>query len=212
MSEEDVPLSVPAVPDSLARDTTQPLEVASFDLPGFLRGVRPTRRTVKLHERADLIGVLDELVNRIDALPDGDEADALIDQFETVRAEFQAGVTYWTVERRSSEWVEAQWEDCARRHGFKLVDGDTKNRKHRLVLLMDQLAAQIVEVKDESRAVSSEPVTVERLRALFDVNEGELNKLMFAMQDANTSMAQQAGVLTRDFSQRSSTGRNGSAS
>jgi hypothetical protein len=153
--DDDTPLSVAPEPSAFVRDTTRPLDAATFSPFAFLDGFRPTRRTVKLHERADLIGDLDEIANRIDSLPEDADVDDLIAEFHRVRDVFQASVCFWTVERRSSEWVTERWATYAREHGIKLL---------------------------------------------------------FAQQDANTSLAQSAKVLTRDFSLRSSTARSGAAS
>jgi hypothetical protein len=211
--DDDTPLSVAPEPSAFVRDTTRPLDAATFSPLAFLDGFRPTRRTVKLHERADLIGDLDEIANRIDSLPEDADVDDLIAEFHRVRDIFQASVCFWTVERRSSEWVTERWATYAREHGIKLdSDGDTDNPKHRLNLLIDQLVGQIIEVKDLNGRVVEQNVNHERLRRLYDSNEGELNKLLFAQQDANTSLAQSAKVLTRDFSLRSSTARSGAAS
>jgi hypothetical protein len=211
--DEDLPLSVVQEPSAFTRDTTPDLDPATFSPYAFLDGFRPTRRTVKLHERADLIGYLDEIANRIDAMPEDADVDDLIAEFERTRDTFQSSVCFWTVERRSSEWVADRWTAYARDHGIKLdEDGDTDNPKHRLNLLINQLVGQIVEVKDLKGRVVEQQVTHDRLRRLYDSNEGELNKLLFAQQDANTSLAQSAKVLTRDFSLRSSTARSGAAS
>ena len=211
---DDEPLSVPGKPEQFVTDTTPPVTPETFDLVAFLEGARPTRRTVPLYLRADLIATMDELAQRIDSTPDGVDVDQLVAAFEQAREAFRANVLYWTVEKRSSEWITDRWAAYAKQAGIVLTDGDTKNMKDRLRLLIDQLCGQVVEVKTQAGdAVPLERVaTHEALRRLFDTNEGEFNKLLYAMRDANESMAHTAKVLTRDFSRTSSTSRSGSGS
>ncbi|HET7398997.1 MAG TPA: hypothetical protein VFJ94_10790 [Intrasporangium sp.] len=214
---DDQPLSA-APPQAAAAafgivDSTPPLDPATFDLDDFIAGMRPTRRTVKIHERGDLIGVMDEIVDRIDSTPEDQDVNDLIAAYEQAKQAFLAHTAYWTVEKRSSEWVTDRWATYARANGLTLdKDGDTTDMKARLRLLIDQLVGQVVEVKPAGGAPVPVQVTHERLRRMYDANEGELNKLMYAMTDANQAVAQSARVLTRDFSQRSSTGRSGTAS
>ena len=212
--DEDTPLSSPTVPAAFMKDATpEHLDPATFDLSAFIGGIRPTRRTVTLHMRADLVGEMDEIAQRIDGLPDGPEVDALLERFEEARQGFLAATTYWTVERRSSEWLTKRWADYARANSITLdKNGDTSDRQARTLLLTDQLVGQLVGVKTESGQPLPGTVTFDALRALAEANEGEFNKLLYAMSDANMAMAQAAKVLTRDFSPRSSTARSGTAS
>lgn len=208
--DDDQPLSVVTPSSAFMRDTSTPLNAATFDLDAFLGGMRPTRRTVKLHERADLIGVMDELANRIESAPADVDVDDLIDRFVEARAAFLSGVTYWTVEKRSSEWISDSRRAYAKEHGIKLnADDSTDDSKSGLAMLLNQVVGQVVEVKDADGAILDRPVTFDLLRAMYDVNEGEVNKLVVAIEDANTAIAQSAKVLSRDFSQRYSTSRSG---
>lgn len=165
-------------------------EPEGFDLGAFIAGVRPTRRSVKLYGRADLVGVLEQLAERIDALPDGPEVDGLIAEAERAQAAFLASGVWFTVEKRSSEWVERFRTDTAARLG---VSAETP--EGRIALLLHQLAAQIV---------APAGVTYAHLRALMDTNEGELNKLVVALTAANEQLADRARAVTLDFSQRRS--------
>lgn len=211
--DDDQPLSTPTKASAFMGDTSTPLTAAAFDLDAFLGGMRPTRRTVKLHERADLIGVMDELANRIESALETENVDDLIDQFVTARETFEAGVTYWTVEKRSSEWIKANRQDYARAHKINLDESDDAiNPSEGLDLLFNQLVGQIVEVKRADGAVAEQPVTAERIRAMYDANEGEVNKLAAALHDVTHAIAQSAKVLARDFSQRYSTSRSGATS
>lgn len=171
-------------------DTTPALpEPQDFDLAAFIGGVRPTRRSVRIHARADLIGRLEQIADRIDALPDGAEVDALIDEAERMQAEFAAGV-WFTIEKRSSEWVKHFRDDTAKTYGL-----DPESEDGRVSLLLHQLAAQII---------TPSGVTYDHLRAMFDTNEGELNKLIVALTMANEQIAEAAKVVTLDFSRRRS--------
>ena len=208
--DDDTPLSAATDASAFMKDTSPALSAASFDLDAFVGGMRPTRRTVKIHERADLIGVMDELANRIESAPEDANVDDLIDQFVAARESFTAGVTFWTVEKRSTEWISENRRGYAKDHGLTLDEDDAaKDGKDGLALLLNQLAGQIVEVKDAQGATLERPVTYEVLRRMYDANEGEVNKLVTAMLNANTTVAQSATVLSRDFSQRYSTSRSG---
>ena len=212
--DDDTPLSAPQPASAPAEvrltDSTRPLDAATFDLDAFLNGVRPTRRTVKIHERADLVGAMDYIVAQIDAAPEGEDVDHLIEQYTEARDTFLAGVTYWTVEKRSSEWLKAHREATARELSITInKDGEAANAKGGLTLLLEQVAAQVVEINSQPAEV-----TAEQLRKMYDANEGEVNKLVAAVENVNTAMAQHSAkdLVTRDFSRRFSTGRNGAAS
>ena len=211
--DDDQPLSTATTSAAFMRDTSPPLDAATFDMDALLGGMRPTRRTVKIHERADLLSVMDELADRIESAPADENVDDLIDQFVTARDGFHAGVTFWTVEKRSSEWIKDNRETYAKAHKVNLDDeGDATDVKDALAMLLNQLVGQIVEVKRADGTVSEQPITFERLRAMYDTNEGELNKLAAALHDVTNSIAQSAKVLSRDFSQRYSTSRSGATS
>lgn len=183
----------------LVVDTTPPLPPpAEFNLQAFVRGVRPTRRSVKLYQQADLVSQLEKLADQIEQLPDGPQVDALIDQAEDLQAKFLSGGVWFTVEKRSSEWVQAYRERTAAAAGLK----NTDTEQAKMQLMLHQLAAQIVEPAG---------VTVEDLRAMYDQNEGEVSKLVVAMTMVNEQVAEAAKVVSLDFSQRRS-GRTGGLS
>lgn len=216
--DEDQPLATgpqdgqPIPGSSFTRDTSPPLDVATFDLGAWVRGVRPTRRTVKLYLRSDLLGALDELGDRIESAGDTVNVDADVDEFERLRQEYLADFTYWTVEGRSSEWVSKCWDESVKAHRITLDRaGNARNDTDKVTLLLDQLAGQVVEVKTPDGQVQ-QGVSAEVLRELFNGNERELNKLAYAMADCNQNPGDRATVLTKDFSQRSSTARSGTAS
>ena len=190
-TDDDSPLGGFAV-----TDVTPALpEPEDFDVDAWLAGVRPTRRAVVLYARADILARLDEIDARVRSLPDGDEVDALIDEFEALRAEYRDGRPF-VVEGRSPEWVEHFKRTALADLGVRKGDG---TREQRVEVMMAQLAEQIV---------SPEGLTVEHLQALNERNAGELNKLVVAMTFANNQVAEAAEVLTLDFSsRRSGTGR-----
>lgn len=176
-------------------DVSPAVTPQNFDLEQWVAGVRPTRRSVKLYPNAHLVARMDELADRIDNTPDGAEVDALIDEFDQLRKQFRDGV-WFTVEKRSTEWVAALRKRVAKANGIKLDDdGDAEGTDANITLSLHQLAEQIV---------SPAGVTYEQLRAMLDANEGELNKLALTMQTVQSQLAQSAGVLDRDFSARRS--------
>ena len=176
-------------------DTTVEPTPEGFDIEAFIAGVRPTRRSVKLYPHAHLVARMEQIATELDSTPDGPEADALIDEFERIRADFEAGV-WFTVEKRSSEWVDAFRADAVA--ALKITtntDGEPTDASDKMRVLLRQLAAQIVEPAG---------VTAGQLEQIGQANEGELNKLIVAMTFANEEMAQSAKVLTLDFSSRRS--------
>ena len=177
------------IADTPIIDATEPPEVEDFDFDAWLAGVRPTRRSVKLYGRADLIGRMEEIAAQIeDAV--GDDAEDLIDEFETAKDAFDASARWFVVEARSPEWVDDFHRTRARAIGIK--KGEPGERQKQQILL-EQLAEQIV---------SPTGITPQALVTLLDRNAGELNKLIVAMTFANTSVAESAKVLTLDFSSR----------
>lgn len=181
---EDLPLGS-------STDVTPDLPTpADFDVDSWLAGVRRPRRAVVLYQRADLLARMDEIVAQIEALPDGDEVDALIDEYEELRDEFKQGRTF-VVEGRSQEWVAEFRKRRLAAMGVRKGEGD---RDQKRAALLDQLAEQIV----------TPHVTAEQLDRLEDVANGELMKLVVAMEFANQQVAESAGVLKLDFSSRRS--------
>lgn len=179
-------------------DTTPVQTPADFSMAAFLEGVRPTRRSVQLFPQAHLIGRLEQLAARIEVTDDGPEVDALVDEFEQVKAQFRDGI-WFTVEKRSSEWVDHFREATAKSLGIKNLSQDDEEAEYStadaITLALHQVAAQ---------TVAPSGVTYEHLRQLLDTNEGEFRKLLQAMTEANKVLAENAQVLTRDFSLRRS--------
>lgn len=170
-----------------------------FSFEDFLNGVRPPRRSVLLYPRGDLIARLDEIVTAIERAPETENVDDLIDEYEQVKGEFQNG-QWFTVEKRSSEWLEKFRLDAEKRLGMKRTRKDDDDEPS---LSRDDLARISVHQLAEQIVVPS-GVTVDQLQRLLDTNEGEFNKLVFAMIEVNTKLAQSSEVLTKDFSRRRS--------
>lgn len=187
-TNEDLPLGADTPLDTTPTAPTNP---ADFDVDSWLAGVRPTRRSVLLYDRADLLARLDTLATHIESLPDGDEADELIDEFDRVKAEFTDG-RWFTVEGRSKEWEAEFRREELTRLGVKR--GSEGSARQRTKVLLAQLAEQIVDP----------PVTAEQLEQLNEANAGELNKLVVAMTFANNQVAEASSVLKLDFSSRRS--------
>lgn len=197
MSEDRALGDLPSVP---IINTTVPPTPEDFDLAEFIAGVRPTRRAVQIFPQAHLIAQLEQIAAQIEAAPEDADVDDLIDQFEQVKAGFEAGI-WFEIEKRSSEWVTKFDNDLVKQLGLVKkppgggqkpqlsVDDNAKVTLHRL-------AAQIVQPPG---------MTYELVKSLAEHNEGEVAKLMVCMTSANNELAESAEVLTRDFSSRRST-------
>ena len=191
----------PNVDDLDIRDTTPEITPQTFDSSAFLRGVRPTRRSVQIVERADLVADLERLqgmFNEADEADDDEACERIAAEFEAVAEEFHASKRWYTVEKRSSEWVDHFRERTVEEHGLTLPAKEPRNADERSAVAemsLRQLAEQIV---------APSGVTYEDLRALYDHNEGELVKLLAAMTMANQQHAGSAQVATPGFSLRRS--------
>lgn len=211
---DDIPLGAPA--GDVARgaqgeaffvaDTSAPADPEDFDWDDFLAGVRPTRRSVKIHPRGDLLATMDECEVQLDALALEHEEksttaarkkviktefETLADRMDSLKAEFNASARWFTVEARSSEWVEKFRKGYAKDNGFTLPeDGEEIDSDKGIDMLLAQLAEQIVVPSG---------VTAKNLHRLYDVAESEVQKLLVA-QGFTSRVAASAKVLTRDFS------------
>jgi len=187
----------------VVESTTPPIgPPADFDLDAWLSGVRHTRRSVKLFGRADGLARMEQIAELVEASPEDDNVDALVDEFEVLQRNIRDSGVWFTVEGRSSEWVRHFRDTTAETLGVKLTsDSDAPANHDRVLVLLHQLADQIVEPA----------ITVKQLQKLLDTSEGELNKLVVAMRFANDQLPESAEVLTLDFSSRRS-GRKGTTS
>ena len=176
-------------------DTSTTPTVEDFDLDAWLNGARPSRRSITLYSRGDLIGRLEEFVSLIELADDDEQRQVIEIAAEKVQHEFLASGQVFTVEGRSSEWVKAYREGCAKQMGLKLgVKTGTVKDETEYALRM--LAEQVVVPSG---------MTYEKLKRLSEIAEPEVMKLITAQVAANTQAAATVGVVTRDFSQ----GRSG---
>jgi hypothetical protein len=184
-------------------DTTPTITPEDFSFEDFLEGVRPTRRSVLLYPRGDLIARMDEIATLIETADDDANVDDLIDEYEQVKKQFRQGI-WFTLEKRSSEWAEKFRVDTEKSLGLKRSKDDTLSDEDATTVSIHQLAQQIVVPSG---------VSVASLRRLAEVNEGEFNKLVYTMIKANSQLAEDSTdndkreVLSRDFSQRRSGNR-----
>lgn len=180
----------PDMPLGSIIDASVPVTAESFDVEEWLAGVRPTRRAVTLYGRSDVLAEMDVLAYRIEQLPADADAEELIDEFETLRAQFLQGRTF-VVEGRSGEWRDEFEREARERLGFRKGSGTAAQRRS---LLLELLAAQIVVPE----------VSADQLAKLAAANEGELSKLLVAQTFANQQVAESSKVVTLDFSSRRS--------
>lgn len=181
-------------------DVSPTVTPANFDIDAWAAGVHPTRRSVKLYPNAHLVARLDELSDRIDSTPEGENVDDLIDEFDALRTQFRDGI-WFTVEKRSSEWVEAHRKAATKRLGIKLDNDGDPTEADNITLVLHQIVDQLV---------APAGVTYDHLRTMLSANEGELNKLVVTLNAVQRQLAENAGVLDRDFSARRSPSRRAS--
>jgi hypothetical protein len=207
-TDPDVPLDVPAP----TRDVTQTLDATTFDMSAFIAGHRPTRTAVLIPEKASLLADIKKLEWRIDHAPADADVDDLIGQFETLIGEYQSAQRFWTIEARSPEWVKQRHLEFEQANGIKKAkDGSYLSEQDAAGVLSDQLIGQLVGV-ESTDGVPSDLPTLKGVLELYDDNAVLWNLLVQEMHRVNVAVPQSEAVLTRDFSQRSSAGRNGSAS
>ena len=200
----DPPADWPTMTDGVPIvDSSVAVTLENFDIDEWIAGIRPTRRSVKLHPDAHLIARMEEIADRIDLTPDDQDVDALIEEFEQARRQVNDGM-WFTLEKRSSEWIKTFRLKMLEQLGAHLDPdlGEKVTREHRLAVTLHQIAAQ---------CVAPAGLTYEQIRRLVEANEGEATKLVLALDNVNTVLAEQAGVMDRDFSERRSNGRRPSS-
>lgn len=180
-------------------DITRDPDPEDFDFDEFIAGVRPGRRAVKVTMRADLSAELDHLIHRAEALPDDMDAgereaaeNALLDEFEAVKAQILASQRVFVVEARSEhrmrQIVKLMEKQGLPKPGKKAADEEVYAWNSELAL--HRLADAIVVPSN---------VTVEGLRKLDQVAEAEIQKLFGAFIDASQNPTK---AVTPNFSLR----------
>lgn len=142
-------------------------DAQTFDLAAWIGGVRPTRRSVTIYGRLDLLAEIDELAER-EMRTTGKDAEACRERATELNEQLVASGVTFTVEGRSGTWVST----FEKRLDKKKVKDPTKR-------LLMQVAEQIVE---------PEGVTYSDLRALADATEPQVTKLAHAAVAANTAV------------------------
>lgn len=179
-------------------DSSVAQAIEGFDIDAWIAGVRPTRRSVKLHPDAHLIARMEQIADRIDGAPAEANVDDLIAEFEECKRQFNDGV-WFTLEKRSSDWEKTFREKVAAELG--IADLEKATTEQTVEVILRQVVAQ---------TITPVGLTVDHLRKMLELNEAELNKLIVTLDNVQKRLAEQAGVLTRDFSQRRSSGRRSS--
>ena len=183
LADTPEPESVDVTPDVTAED---------FDIDAFVAGVRPSTHAVKIYARADLlapIAELDERIQRHDAQvaagEDSDiDVDDLIEQVEQMQDEFLASGRWFHVRGRSDAWREGVQKKLKKA-------GASENDA-----TLEMVAASIV---------TPSGVTKKHLKAIQEVNEAEVKKLVVAW----TMACHQPAKVTAPFSREPSKGRRG---
>ena len=182
---------------------------ASYSFDDLVAGIRPTKRYVRVLANAHLLARLEELVVEITTANPDDNVDDKIDEFERTQAAAYRG-TDFVIVGRSKEWVKRFRAKTAEALGvdvgvwkFGDMNVDEKYADARQQVLLRQLAEQIESPPD---------ATADGLAKIGEINEGELDKLLIKMTQANSEAAGNAGVLTLDFSPRRSIKRDTSRS
>lgn len=172
MSDESLnePTAKPADDESLAGTTVETaFGKVPFNLDQWVQGVLPTRRSVTVYQRPDLLAQIDELAAR-EAVARREDREALVEQAVALTGHLRASGVQFVIEGRTSSWI-IDHDKALTGRGVK---DDTD-------ILLHRLAAQIVEPAG---------VTFEHLKALAEVTEPQVIKLVEAMTAANSSAPQ----------------------
>lgn len=179
-TDEHVDETLGSNPD--VEDITHDVTPEDFDFDAFVEGVRPGRRAVRVTMRADLAAELDKLLIEANLLEDknGEEAQALMDRFEEIKAEITASERTFVVEARSEHrgrQIVKQMEKLGKPQPGKNADDD-EIREWNEEVALHRLADAIITPSN---------VSVAGLRKLYEVVESEVNKLLGAFHEANTN-------------------------
>jgi len=181
-----------AVPDTTA-DETPDIDPATWDAAAWIAGATSTVRSVKLHQRADLMAVSDELQDKLRLarmIPADDRAlgelspEAILEQLEQVARQFEASAIVIKVEGRSDESRKAIEK--------RLTNGKTKPDEDEVTL--HQLADAVIEPPG---------ITVDFLRMLRERMQAQYQQVLLAYVQASG----QPPAVTLPFSSESSSSR-----
>jgi hypothetical protein len=170
----------------------------TFDVAAYAAGHRPGRHSVQVRQRLDLLPELEALTDRIMAAPVDANVDALIDEFDALKAKM---LVRYVFEQRSPEWVREFYKQTATDMGVKVKNGakdalrGTFTEDQAVEVALRLIAAQCIEPAG---------VTVESLQEFYTADPAAVDVLSQAVADVN---AQRSEALGLDFSQRRSTSR-----
>lgn len=211
--DDDISLESTAPISAGPQDAARPQDAGDFSMTDFVNGHRSTRGAVLIPEKASLLGEIEKLDYRISHAPDDANVDDLIERFQELVEEYKDAQRFWTFEARSPEWIDHRHAEFAKAQRIKLDRNKNPTTERDAVLVVsDQMVGQVVEVEPLHGGETVHSVTLEQLIKLYDENAALWNLLQLTMNRVNTQVPQADTVLTRDFSQRSSTGRSGTAS
>lgn len=188
-----------ALDEYIDDETTLPAP-EDYDFAAMVAGVRPTRARVRIRPASHLLARLEELAERIDALPaDEDVPDDLADEWEQTKTAYDRTFVV-VVEGRSTDWSKQFVKDQKSRGINPARKGMSEDERteHTKRLWYAQIAAQIVH---PTRGVTDESVA-----ALFAANEPEGDKLWRAVQQVNRQPAGDGPDFSRRPSRRNRRG------
>ena len=202
MSKNDESLGDVTSPEPV--DATPKIDAEDFDWDSFLQGVRPTRRAVRIYARADLVADMEEVAAGYrDDLPAAEKR-KIAERVAALREEFEASARWFVAEARSADRVDKVRREAAKRHGITLPPDDATG---------DEALISRADYDTLERAIVADAIVVpsglteEGLARLAEAAPTEYPKLVVAMKQANSRLAQNAEVLTRDFSRGRSAAR-----
>lgn len=178
--------------EASAEFTPEP-DAAITDPTEWAAGIRPVRRSAVIYDKGHLLADLDALADQIDAIPEGDDVDALLDQYEALAAQIKTG-TKFVAEQRSPDWYEAT--KVAKIKLLKIrrdKDGRIKSEADARTLMFHMLAEHIVEPVG---------VTAATIRKIHEVSPKQADRISNLVWTTNALDI--SSVQMRDFSSRRS--------
>lgn len=195
MSDDDTLGTAPA--EAATVDVTPPLAVEDFDFEAFLAGARPTQRAVRIYQHAHLVADMEEAAARYDDSLPAAEKRRIRDAVVALREQFEDSARWFRVEARSAERVDMVRKRAARQHQITLPPDDATGDEA-LIPRADYDRLERAVMADA--IVTPSGITEDGLARMAEALPTEYVKLVVAMKAANSQLAQNSGVLTRDFS------------